>query len=77
MKHSPTEEIKIHNLIREIKLLRFELNILKSAIYPNDLSWASPPLALAEKHGVRLSPYGDSLDFCRTIELLSKLNLLT
>jgi len=77
MKHFPTDEIKIQNLIREIKLLRLELKILKSAIYPNEPSWASQHLTLAENYGVRPSPYGDSLDFCRTLELLTKLNLLT
>lgn len=77
MKKLLCNEREIENLIREIKILRFELNVLKSAIYPKNASWAATPLGLAERNGLRQSPCGDSLDFCRIVELLTKLNLLT
>lgn len=68
---------KIASLEDVILSLQYEVAVIKKILSVKDLpQWSVQPLANAYKCGMMLSPYGESIDFCRTIALLDSLKIL-
>ncbi|WP_420285121.1 hypothetical protein [Serratia liquefaciens] len=57
--------------------LGYEVMVLKNIVISNQPVWAKGAWEVAESLGIKPSPYGESVDLYRVLELLNRLGLLS
>ena len=69
----------INKLERRIKQLEYEISVIKTLLFVSNenIYCCKESLSLALDAGLRPSPYGQSLELLRLIELMNKLGLFT
>lgn len=68
---------KIEKLEGEIRKLKYQVLILSNVIFTEPSAWAAESLNKAFLCGLKPSPYGESLDMCRIVNLLDNMGLFS
>lgn len=68
---------RLFELEEKVTSLSYELIVLKRIVTPNMPRWAENAWHTAETLGIKPSPYGESYDLYRILELLHRLDLLS
>lgn len=68
---------KIEKLEREIRKLKYQVLVLSNIVFTEPPEWAAESLNKAFLCGLKPSPYGESLDMCRIVNLLDNIGLFS
>lgn len=68
---------KIEKLESEIRKLKYQVLVLSNVVFAGQPVWATESLNKAFLHGLKPSPYGESLDTCRIVNLLDSMGLFS
>lgn len=70
-------DVRLKKLEKEVMELKYQTNVMKSLLSVRTVPiWAQQAIEAAEKSGVVESHVGNSLDFCRIVDLLHKKGIL-